>query len=225
MPRTPHGGRLRKCLALLMLASLLAGCTIPYSDHPLSDQKTSTVDDRLIGRWLQVDEDEEKSDEERASEAGKSFEFITVGLKKNGRSTMVLVYVELDDDGELSVEQSFFYTTIINKQHYLSWQHKDKDNKKSIKYLIASYTLDSGGLLTTHLMDNDKIVAAIEQGRVDGEIDIRIEKVLENPKETKIAHLTASPEQLRRFLLETGTDCFDDEHAMRFQFLGRQDRQ
>ncbi|MFP6753710.1 MAG: hypothetical protein VB855_18645 [Pirellulaceae bacterium] len=222
--------RLLSCLATVVAASLLAGCSIPYSDHPLSDQKTSTVDDRLIGRWFQIEEEEEeedepKSDEEKATEAGKSFEFMTVGLKKNGRSTMVSIYLELDDDGELSVERNFFYTTTINKQHYLSWQQKDEEDKKSIKYVIVSYTLDASGLLTTRLMDNDKVVAAIEQGRVDGEIDIKIEQVNGKQKETKTAHLTASPEQLQRFLLETGTDCFNDEHPMKFQFLGRQNLQ
>ena len=228
--RTPaNRGQLGISLALAMLVSLLAGCSIPYSDHPLSDQKTSTVDDRLIGRWLQIeeeeDEDETKSDEEKVTEKGKSFEFMTVGLKKNGRTTMVAVYLELDDDGELSVERNFFYTTTINKQHYLSWQQKDEEDKKSIKYVIASYTLDASGVLTTRLMDNDNIVAAIEQGRVDGEIDIKIEQVNGKQKETKTAHLTASPEQLQRFLLETGTDCFNDEHPMKFQFLGRQNLQ
>ena len=223
--------RLLSCLVTVVVASLLAGCSIPYSDHPLSDNKTSTVDDRLIGRWLQIDEDDEDDEdketkkEEKATEAGKSFEFMTVGLKKNGRTTMVAVYLELDDDGELSVERNFFYTTTINKQHYLSWQQKDEEDKKSIKYVIASYTLDAHGLFTTHLMDNDKVVAAIEQGRVDGEIDIKIEQVNGKQKETKTAHLTASPEQLQRFLLETGTDCFDDEHPMKFQFLGRQNLQ
>ena len=220
--------QLLSCLGTVVTASLLAGCSIPYSDHPLSDQKTSTVDDRLIGRWFQIeeeDEDEPKSDEEKATEVGKSFEFMTVGLKKNGRTTMVAIYLELDDDGELSVERNFFYTTTINKQHYLSWQQKDEEDKKSIKYVIASYTLDASGLLTTRLMDNDKVVAAIEQGRVDGEIDIKIEQVNGKQKETKTAHLTASPEQLQRFLLETGTDCFNDEHPMTFQFLGRQNLQ
>ena len=216
-----------RCLATVVAASLLAGCTIPYSDHPLSDNKTSTVDDRLIGRWLQIEDDEEepKSDEARAAEARKSFDFMTVGLKKNGQTTMVAVHIELGDDGELSMERNFFYTTTINKQHYLSWQQKDEDDKKTIKYVIASYTLDANGLFTTYLMDNDKVVAAIEQGRVDGEIDITIEQVNGMQKETKTAHLTASPEQLRRFLLETGTDCFDDEHPMKLQFLGRQNRQ
>jgi len=220
--------RLLSCLATVVAASLLAGCSIPYSDHPLSDNKTSTVDDRLIGRWLQIDEDDEDDEtkkEENATEAGKSFEFMTVGLKKSNSKTMVMVYVELDDDGELTVERAFFFTTTINKQHYLSYQQKDEEDKKSIKFVIASYTLDANGLLTTRLMDNDQVVAAIEQGRVDGEIDIKIEQVNGKQKETKTAHLTASPEQLRRFLLETGTDCFNDEHPMKFQFLGRENRQ
>ncbi|MDP7206827.1 MAG: hypothetical protein QGH11_14725, partial [Pirellulaceae bacterium] len=171
------------------------------------------------------DEEEPKSDETKAAEARKSFNFMTVGLKKNGRTTMVAVHLELDDDGELSLERNFFYTTTINKRHYLSWQQKDEEDKNIIKYVIASYSLDTNGLFTTYLMDNDKVVAAIEQGRVDGEIDIKIEQVNGMQKETKTAHLTASPEQLRRFLLETGTDCFDDEHPMTFQFLGRQNRQ
>ena len=220
--------RLLSCLATVVAASLLAGCSIPYSDHPLSDNKTSTVDDRLIGRWLQIDEDDEDDEtkkEENATEAGKSFEFMTVGLKKSNSKTMVMVYVELDDDGELTVERAFFFTTTINKQNYLSYQQKDEEDKKSIKFVIASYTLDANGLLTTRLMDNDQVVAAIEQGRVDGEIDIKIEQVNGKQKETKTAHLTASPEQLQRFLLETGTDCFNDEHPMKFQFLGRQNRQ
>ena len=222
--------RLLVCLATVVATSLLAGCTIPYSDHPLSDNKTSTVDDRLLGRWLQIDEDDEKKEEQKAEEARDTFEFMTVGLKKSNSKTMVMVYVELDDDGELTVERAFFFTTMINKQHYLSYQQKqekkeEEEKKKVIRYVIASYNLDENGLLTVHVMDNDKLVTAIEQGRVDGEIEIRIEQVNGKQKETKTAHLIASPEQLRRFLLETGTDCFNDEHPMQFQFLGRENRE
>ena len=225
MSEHPSRRRLLGCLATVFAASLLTGCSIPYSDHPLSDNKTSTVDDRLLGRWLQLDEDDETKAEEKADAARNTFEFMTVGLKKSNSKTMVMVYVELDDDGELTVERAFFFTTTINKQHYLSYQQKDEEDKKSIKYVIASYTLNANGLLTTRLMDNDQVVAAIEQGRVDGEIDIKIEQVNGKQKETKTAHLTASPEQLQRFLLETGIDCFNDEHPMKFQFLGRQNRQ
>jgi hypothetical protein len=222
--------RLLVCLATVVVTNLLVGCTIPYSDHPLSDNKTSTVDDRLLGRWLQIDEDDEKKEEQKAEEARDTFEFMTVGLKKSNSKTMVMVYVELDDDGELTVERAFFFTTMINKQHYLSYQQKqekkeEEEKKKVIRYVIASYNLDENGLLTVHVMDNDKLVTAIEQGRVDGEIEIRIEQVNGKQKETKTAHLIASPEQLRRFLLETGTDCFNDEHPMKFQFLGRDNRE
>ena len=221
------------CLATVFAASLLAGCSIPYSDHPLSDNKTSTVDDRLLGRWLQLDEDDETKAEEKADAARNTFEFMTVGLKKSNSKTMVMIHVELDDDGELSVERAFFFTTTIHKQHYLSYQQKEEkkeekeeeEKKKVIKYVIASYDLNESGLLTVQLMDNDKLVTAIEQGRVDGEIEIKTEQVNGKQKETKTAHLIASPEQLRRFLLETGTDCFNDEHPMKFQFLGRDNRE
>jgi hypothetical protein len=222
--------RLLSFLATVIAASLLTGCSIPYSDHPLSDNKTSTVDDRLLGRWLQIDEDDEKKEEQKADEAGKTFEFMTVGLKKSNGKTMMMAYVELDDDGELTVERAFFFTTMINKQHYLSYQQKEEkkeeeEKKKITKYVIANYDLDESGLLTVHLMDNNKLVTAIEQGRVDGEIEIRIEQVNGMQRETKTAHLIASPEQLRRFLLETGTDCFNNEHPMKFQFLGRENRE
>lgn len=222
--------RLSGCLATVFAASLLAGCSIPYSDHPLSDNKTSTVDDRLLGRWLQLDEDDETKAEEKADAARNTFEFMTVGLKKSNSKTMVMIYVELDDDGELSVERAFFFTTTIHKQHYLSYQQKEEEGKgeekkKVTRYVIASYDLNESGLLTVRLMDNDKLVTAIEQGRVDGEIEIKTEQVNGQQKETKTAHLIASPEQLRRFLLETGTDCFNDEHPMKFQFLGRDKRE
>jgi len=232
----PRRRRLLGCLATVFAASLLAGCSIPYSDHPLSDNKTSTVDHRLLGRWLQLDEDDETKAEEKADAARNTFEFMTVGLKKRNSKTMVMIHVELDDDGELSVERAFFFTTTIHKQHYLSYQQKEEkkeeeeekeeeEKKKFIKYVIASYDLNESGLLTVHLMDNDKLVTAIEQGRVDGEIEITIEQVNGKQKETKVAHLIASPEQLRRFLLETGTDCFNDENPMKFQFLGRDNRE
>ena len=222
--------RMSGCLATVFAASLLAGCSIPYSDHPLSDNKTSTVDDRLLGRWLQLDEDDETEAKEKADAARNTFEFMTVGLKKRNSKTMVMIHVELDDDGELSVERALFFTTTIHKQHYLSYQQKEgkeeeEEKKKFIKYVIASYDLNESGLLTVHLMDNDKLVTAIEQGRVDGEIEITIEQENGKQKETKIAHLIASPEQLRRFLLETGTDCFNLEHPMKFQFLGRNNRE
>ena len=74
--------RMSGCLATVFAVSLLAGCSIPYSDHPLSDNKTSTVDDRLLGRWLQLDEDDETEAKEKADAARNTFEFMTVGLKK-----------------------------------------------------------------------------------------------------------------------------------------------
>ena len=91
--------RLLSCLATVVAASLLAGCSIPYSDHPLSDNKTSTVDDRLIGRWLQIDEDDEDDEtkkDEKADEARKSFEFISAHIRSSypsfgeGLSSMIV---------------------------------------------------------------------------------------------------------------------------------------
>jgi hypothetical protein len=218
MPASHFFRRWWHVLAMLVTAGLLGGCTIPASVHPLSDNKTSKVDTRLIGRWVAIEEDEETEPGEAREKTIANQDLYTVGLRKSSSNTMKLIYVELDDDGEVTVEKSIFFTTSIDKQHYLSWQAKEE---KKIVYVIAAYDLDANSVLTVWVMDNNKIVKAIEQGRVDGEIKITVNEKDGKKVESKTAHLTAKPELLRRFLHETGLDCFDKEHPMKYQFLGR----
>lgn len=48
------------CGVFLLVAFASSGCTIPVSDFPLTDEKTSTVDERLIGYWKYVPKEKEE---------------------------------------------------------------------------------------------------------------------------------------------------------------------
>ena len=198
-------------LAVALLLLLETGCSVPASLHPLSDDETSEVDEKLVGYWQVIDEDTDRDDPPPPP--------FTVARKPGTRATMESIYVEINGEKELKVERNLLFTSKVGEQSFISWQQVDDD---TVNYVIAAYEFTRKGRLQVLLMDEDKVIEAIEQGRMDGEVVIRTERD-KNGVETqhKSGKITASPTQLRRVLSETGLDLFDQDEPMEFKRYGK----
>ena len=83
-----------RSLYLLAAAAVAvcAGCSIPFSDHPLSNETTAVLDERLIGHWQVVP----RPDEPLAPpQVPAQFVF---GRLPSKRNVLEMVNLHLDDD-------------------------------------------------------------------------------------------------------------------------------
>ena len=79
-------------LLCVALVGILAGggCAIPVSEHPLSDETTSILDERLIGYWNQTPRDKD----EKVPPAP-----YLISRWKDKPNVLQMTYVELDGEG------------------------------------------------------------------------------------------------------------------------------
>jgi hypothetical protein len=133
----------RRLLLLLIVAS--TGC-VP-SEKPLSDEKTSTVDEDLIGEWFQVDDETNP----------------LVIQQKDGSPTVLEV---VDPAGEDSLP---VFCTRIGDQHYLStvFQVGAKE-----EYLIIRYEFRDHDTMEWRDLNKTLVTAAIRAEEIKGEIGL-----------------------------------------------------
>jgi hypothetical protein len=191
--------RLGSMLVVVVLTSL-TGCTLVGSVHPLSDAKTSTADDRLVGEWISLDpKSGQAADNER----------LTIRKADQG-----IAYVAVNHEGE----ESALFTTEIGDRRFLSAAVRAKE--APVRYLILQYELRDDQL-RMFLMHPDKVAAAIAEGRIAGDV-VREDPPANDPNaETKLKEVTlaASGEQLREFLASKMGQAVmhTDEPAMLFK--------
>lgn len=201
--------RCLRCNALLLWA-LAVGCGAPPSEHPISDDATSVIDEDLIAHWQPIEENSDRDDPPVP---------ITVARKKDTRATLEAVYVEINSEKQIKVDRNLLFTTKIGEHRYISWQLVNDD--KRISYVLAAYKRGRKGKLDVWLMNEEKVIEAIEQGRLDGEVTTRVDEDNGVQTEHKSCRITAPTDQLRRVLLETGLDLFDLEEPMEFRRFGK----
>jgi hypothetical protein len=106
-----------------------SGCAIPFSENPLTNEETSTLDERLIGYWNMVP----KEKDEKPQPAP-----YVVSRLKDKPNVLQLTYVELDGEGFATVHTVPLYATKIDKEQYLSINMEAELGKKPT-YLIFRY--------------------------------------------------------------------------------------
>src|SRR5262245_60519098 len=124
---------------LLLAASLcFAGCSLPLSVHPLSDETTSDLDERLIGHWEAVKEGEPAL----PPQGPPRFVFGRTADKPN-----VLEMVHLDlEDGVVKVHRTPGYAMALGETRYLSVLNNPEEPKEKQLYLILLYQLEEDRL-------------------------------------------------------------------------------
>jgi hypothetical protein len=195
-------------LALFLAAVCLsASSCAPASVHPLSDDKTSTRDDRLVGRWRAVDP---------AVKDGEA----NVTISKSKDSGMRLDVVIKDTLPGAPKEQneqyaSFLYTTTIDSQWYMTISTLAAETEKKLDtFTILHYGFLDKDTLEVRLMDDGKIAAAIRAKELRGTVKTKKETaylfaIIPIGYKTEIVTISDSPEAIARFLKKHGRDCFD----------------
>jgi hypothetical protein len=155
------GRNLVAAVSLLVAALGLAsgGCCMVESVHPLSDEKTSAPDDRLVGTWQGVSPSAEKE----GKPASPDEKPITI-RKVDGLNQY---QAESPDDPDSLV---FMWPTRIGDRHYLSIKNLKADPPHEVAYLLVHYRFVGNDQWHAFLLDPDRVAAAIGQDQLQGEI-------------------------------------------------------
>lgn len=202
-------------LGILMAAALVSsGCAIPVSELPLSDEKTSTLDERLIGYWKYVPKDK---DEEVPPAP------YLIGRTKDQPNVLQMTWVELDDEKIAKVKQTPLYTTIIGDEYFISLTMDDVAGEKEAAkapFLIARYEVSDEGLAHLFLMKPDEIAAAIEGGKLKGVVKRQRRSEGEDPNKPmpyNEIRITAEPKEMEAFFKTHVKTCFSSDEPVTFQ--------
>lgn len=187
--------RTRIALGFVAALCIVSGC-VP-SKHPLSDEKTSKVDQRLVGRW--VIEGDEKKDS------------LMVVTQKEGQNGLEITS---GDDGD--EDSAVAFATTIGDHHYLSAGDKE-DDPEEIEYQIVLYEFADNDTLKVYSLDQQVIEKAIADGTLTGVVETKREGFIFTHIERTAKMITDSPAYLKAFLKKRGKDCFlDDDYIITY---------
>ncbi len=163
----PHQ-RILLAMAVAGLAlSFLGGCGLAPSIHPLSDEKSTVLDARLLGRWYALDESGEPQQE-------RFPDLVYVGRSKTSEKELEVLWVEREGE-HLSVKRLRVRTTKIGEHHYLSATSDDltsEEEEPRPVWLLARYRVSSPDVLELRLLDAAFVGNAIRAGQLDGQVEI-----------------------------------------------------
>lgn len=198
--------------------ALLAGCELPVSVHPLSDEATSTFDERLIGNWEKLPLAGESPD---PGDVQPRFAFGRVAGKPN---ILECVATELDGDGFVQVRRIPLFPCKLGELNYLSVIMNPDEPKEKQVYLVMLYELKDENELHFHLMEKNVIGPAIEREDLQGIVKKSPpdpnappqEQVKPKYRELKI---TAETKDLAAFLQRRGRAAFNMAEFMTIRRL------
>jgi hypothetical protein len=202
-----------RTLYLLALAAVAAcaGCSLPHSDHPLTDETTSVVDDRLIGHWQAVPRPDEPLE---PPQVPPRFVFARLPGKPN---VVEMVNLRLDGE-EAKIDRAPAFGAKLGEERYLTILDNPDEPKEKQHYSILRYTLE-GDVLKLFLLRSDAIGPAIERGDLKGEV------VRETPDpdapapeqaipKYKSIRITASPKELADYFTPRGAAPFHPQELV-----------
>lgn len=172
---------------LLSVASLLAVvASCVESRHPLSDEKTSKIDERLVGTWrFEGDPD-------------------SFSLKKSADMENALELTEADP----RAGKTLLLTTAIKSKGYVSIKAPLEDAKKkptAASYGVCQYVFVDNDTVEVRGMEPEVIEKAIADRILDGEI-MRTRVLLFFPQKQPI--ITAAPQAITRYLEAHADECY-----------------
>ena len=184
----PHLGLLLGTTVCLLLTS----CEV-ISEHPLSSPKTARPDPKLVGRW---------------HEKGVTDETLEFTMKDAH-------WMHLEDRKKNRPTESYdLFVTVIDGNHFLNARHIDKTDPSGATksdYFIVRYEV-TDHVLSTWWMDEDKVEAAIQSGRLKGIVDE--DKKDNRPHPDVDVTLQDTGENLVKFIRHTSTEAlFSDKNS------------
>ncbi|MCC7085770.1 MAG: hypothetical protein IT427_12275 [Pirellulales bacterium] len=176
-------------VGLMIAACACTGCV--SSLKPLSDEKASTPDERLLGTW----EFEDKETMEKHT--------IVVERKQDAAKVLRASAIEKGKQ-----ESADLLITKIGNDHFVSVGNKD--GQGVMKYTIAKYELADGNTLNFWGFETEFFAKAVENNELKGTVkqDLFKEVTLDD-----------TPENLRKFIEKNGAQCFTKETAMTIKRL------
>jgi hypothetical protein len=179
--------------------ALSASCTLS-ARHPLTDEKTSKIDERLIGDWVME---------------GSEKEIWRVRRRPATKNSLELTLFEATSDKEHG--PSSVHTTVIGEDHYMTLEDIDPQSGR-VSCDISRYAWIDDDTIQAFPLDKDRIAEAIAAGELEGEITKRswlgatvVAEVL----------VTGSPESIARYLKKHGKKAFpvprDNDLVIRFK--------
>jgi hypothetical protein len=189
----------KRVLTLLLVTSLLAlAASCVESRHPLSDEKTSQVDQRLIGTWLP----------EGDAAAGHR-------VTRSVQTPNALDLLVTDANGK---GNALLFTTTIQSKAYLSVKDLYDEGQKEgpLAYTIYQYQFLDNDTVQLRGMEPDVIARAIADKRLGGEIRVsqrkskRLFGLIESRKlvEERTPIITDTPEGIARYLRAHADECY-----------------
>lgn len=165
-------------LLVVPLLAVVASCV--ESQQPLSDEKSSKIDERLIGTW-QIEND-----------ATATY------YVKGSADTKNCLDVELKEKDKSGVSRARVFTTTVKTKNYMSTVDMDEKAKKEQKgaYFIHQYRFLDHDTLDLRFMAHDVLKKAMAEKLIAGKIE-------ENG-----ATITDSPERIKRYLEAHADECY-----------------
>jgi hypothetical protein len=169
--------------------------------HPLSDDKSSKVDERLIGEWRFFHDD--KPDPVSGS--------IFVGRVKGSESTLEAVQCDVDKEGHVVVERVPQYTTKVGSLFLISIARQEVMKDRETVYDVALYEMPDQDTVNYYVMNDQVFGAAIDKKSLPGTVNSQT--IFDKTRYADVK-VTASPEDLWKFIEKTGKKCFLTEHGV-----------
>jgi hypothetical protein len=176
-------------LKLALLGLLAAGCV--HSTHPLSDEKTSVPDLRLLGEW------EYRSGPDETVQ-------LHVRLKEGSETVLEVVGSDKNERLEDKNERLELLLTKLGEHHYASVLDETAD-ETGARYLIARYELTDENVVKIWALDLDFFASKVESGELKGEV--------RRSKFFRDVMLNETPERLAAFLQKYGDKCLAKDDA------------
>lgn len=158
--------RFSKCLVIPLLLIIIS-CG---SKVPIADISQAVVDDRLLGKWMPAEQDE-----------NEYFEFSL--YKFNDKEYLSWIYSEEKDTSETKIKNKFYriYFIDIFGKHFINAQDINSFKKENRLYFFYSYDLPSDStLIVASLKDIDSV--KVEKFKKSADLYDFIKKNIHNKK-------------------------------------------
>jgi hypothetical protein len=181
-----------------LLAVTLSGCVLPVSEHPLSDEKTSVIDERLIGYWdIKLGE----------SDSADPMRFV-VGRHPKSPNVLEFAFTSIEGDQHIQIHRGRLFTAKVGEQWMLSFDGADEKQPHKHEYTIMRYDFqpragESHDVVELRLLVDSVVAPAIEKGELTGQVT----RDKPGGKFTSI-RITAEPEELMEFFRKNQSKCF-----------------
>ena len=140
---------------------VLGGCGGVTFEEPLSDEKTTEVDERLVGFWEVV----ATSIGEEEPGPGELWTQIAVGRAKAGGKGMEAAALEVED-GVVDVQRLEVWPTTIGEHRYLSLRNPEEAEHG---WFVIQYTIEAENELRVRVLDPEACAKSVDAGEIEGE--------------------------------------------------------